>query len=153
MPRKMNANDAINGKEGVAYAKVNGNNVELFFAESVTATMTHNKSTVKTIGRRMAGHKVMGAEGSGTMTLKYVSPLFRRMAMDYVKTGVAPTFDLYVENNDPASAAGRQEVNLYGCCLDSLILTKLDGTSDDTLNEECPFTFDDAEITEHFKEF
>ena len=151
--RKILPQDTINGKEGRAYVKINGDNEELFFARSVSAQIDYTKSEIKAIGRRMAGHKVMGASGTGSMTLYYLSPIFRRMAMSYVKTGVGFTFDLVVENEDPSSAAGRQVTLLTGCSLNSVVLAKLDGDSEDALDEECEFTFDDAEILTHFTQF
>ena len=38
-----------------------------------------NKSEIKAIGKRMTGHKTTGANGSGTMTLYYMTPIFRAM--------------------------------------------------------------------------
>ena len=77
--RKFKSTEAISGREGIAYAKINGNNEELFFAKTIEATVEYAKSEVKSIGRRMAGHKVMGMSGSGSMTLHYFTPLFRSL--------------------------------------------------------------------------
>lgn len=43
----MNAPDAINGKEGRAYAKINGNNEELFYAKTIEATVEKTKADIK----------------------------------------------------------------------------------------------------------
>ena len=37
--KTLNAPDTISGREGRAYAKINGNNEELFFAKSVEASV------------------------------------------------------------------------------------------------------------------
>lgn len=50
-------------------------------------------------------------------------------------------FDMIVENDDEESAAGKQTVLLIDCNLDSVILAKLDGDSDDALDEDADFTF------------
>ncbi len=147
---KLKSFDPISGKEGVAYAKINGNNEELFFAKTIEASVEKAKSEIKAIGRRMTGHKTTGMSGSGSMTLYYLTPLFRQMLKQYKDTGVDIYFDLVVENNDPSSSAGKQTVLLMDCNLDSVLLTKLDGDSDDPLEEDADFTFEDYDVLQEF---
>ena len=147
---KLKSFDPISGKEGVAYAKINGNNEELFFAKTIEASVEKAKSEIKAIGRRMTGHKTTGMSGSGKMTLYYLTPLFRQMLKQYKDTGVDIYFDLVVENNDPSSSAGKQTTLLMDCNLDSVVLTKLDGDSDDPLEEDADFTFEDYDILQEF---
>lgn len=147
---KLKSSDPISGKEGVAYAKINGNNEELFFAKTIEASVEKAKSEIKAIGRRMTGHKTTGMSGSGKMTLYYLTPLFRQMLKQYKDTGVDIYFDLVVENNDPSSSAGKQTTLLMDCNLDSVVLTKLDGDSDDPLEEDADFTFEDYDILQEF---
>lgn len=142
--------NAITGREGRAYAKIDGNNEEMFFAKSIEATVEKTKATVKAIGKRMAGHKTTGAEGTGSMTLYYLSPLFRTLLAQWKETGRDAYFDIVVENDDRESAAGRQQVLLSGVNLDSTVLAKLDGDSDDPLEEDVDFTFEDFEIMTPF---
>lgn len=151
MPDFMESKDAINGKKGRAYAKIDGNNELLFMAKTIEATAEKAKSEIKSIGRRMTGHKAMGLSGSGTMTIYYVTPLFRGMMKNYKDTGVDTYFDLVVENDDPASAAGKQTALLIDCNIDSVLLAKLDGDSDDALDEEVAFTFEDFDFLNEFK--
>ena len=147
---KLKSFDPISGKEGVAYAKINGNNEELFFAKTIEASVETAKSEIKAIGRRMTGHKTTGMSGSGKMTLYYLTPLFRQMLKQYKDTGVDIYFDLVVENNDPSSSAGKQTTRLMDCNLDSVVRTKLDGDSDDPLEEDADFTFEDYDILQEF---
>ena len=147
---KLKSSDPISGKEGVAYAKINGNNEELFFAKTIEASVEKAKSEIKAIGRRMTGHKTTGMSGSGKMTLYYLTPLFRQMLKQYKDTGVDIYFDLVVENNDPSSSASKQTTLLMDCNLDSVVLTKLDGDSDDPLEEDADFTFEDYDILQEF---
>lgn len=106
--KTLNAPDTISGKAGRAYAKINGNNEELFFAKTIEATVEKNKSEVKAIGKRMTGHKTTGANGTGSMTLYYMTPLFRELIRQWKETGVDVYFDMVVENDDEESAAGKQ---------------------------------------------
>lgn len=148
----LNAQDTISGKEGCAYAKLDGNNEELFFAKAITATVTKTKSQVKAIGKRMVGHKTSGGEGKGSMTLYYLTPLFREKLSDWNSSGEDAYFDMVVENEDPGSSAGKQVVQLINVNLDGTLLTCLDGDSDDPLEEKVSFTFEDFEILTAFSE-
>lgn len=148
--RTLNAQDTISGKEGRAYAKINGNNEDLFMAKNIESTVEKAKSEVKAIGKRMTGHKTTGGNGTGSMTLYYLTPLFRDMIKQWKETGVDVYFDMVVENDDPESSAGKQSVLLIGCNLDSTVLAKLDGDSDDALDEDADFTFEDFDILKAF---
>ena len=151
--RTLNAPDTISGKEGRAYAKINGNNEDLFMAKNIESTVEKAKSEVKAIGKRMTGHKTTGGNGTGSMTLYYLTPLFRDMVKQWKETGVDVYFDMVVENDDPESSAGKQSVLLIGCNLDSTVLAKLDGDSDDPLDEDVDFTFEDFDILTPFTQF
>lgn len=148
--KTLNAPDTISGKEGRAYAKINGNNEELFMAKTIEANVEKNKSEIKAIGKRMSGHKTTGANGAGSMTLYYMTPLFRAMIKQWKETGVDVYFDMVVENDDQESSAGKQSTLLIGCNLDSVVLAKLDGDSDDALDEDVDFTFEDFDILTPF---
>lgn len=151
--KTLNAPDTISGKEGRAYAKIDGNNEDLFMAKTIEASVEKAKSEVKAIGKRMTGHKTTGGNGTGSMTLYYLTPLFRQLVKRWKETGVDIYFDMVVENEDPSSAAGKQSVLLIGCNLDSVVLAKLDGDSDDPLDEDIDFTFEDFDILTPFTQF
>ena len=151
--KTLNAPDTISGKEGRAYAKINGNNEELFYAKTIEANVEKSKSEIKAIGKRMTGHKTTGANGSGSMTLYYMTPLFREMLRQWKVTGKDVYFDMVIENDDQESSAGKQTVLLMDCNLDSVVLAKLDGDSDDALDEDADFTFEDFDILTPFTKF
>lgn len=149
--KQLDAKDTISGKEGIAYAKINGNNEEMFYAKTIEANVEKTKSEIKSIGKRMVGHKTTGMNGTGSMTIYYLSPVFRQMLKNYKETGQDTYFDMVVENDDPSSAAGKQSTLLMGVNLDATTLAMLDGDSDDALEEEAEFTFEDFDILESFK--
>lgn len=151
--KTLNASDTISGKEGRAYAKIDGNNEELFFAKTIESTVEKSKSEVKAIGKRMTGHKTTGGNGTGSMTLYYMTPLFRQMIKQWKETGQDIYFDMVIENDDQESSAGKQSVLLIDCNLDSVVLGKLDGDSDDPLDEDVDFTFEDFDILTPFTQF
>ena len=76
--------------------------------------------------------------------------MFREQLAEWKRTGVDAYFDMVVENSDPASSAGTQTILLSDVNLDSTVLAMLDGDSDDPLQEDVDFTFEDFEILSAF---
>lgn len=150
MGKKLRSFDTISGREGTAYVRIDGRNEELFSAKSIEAKIELKKGAVKCIGRRMEGQKITGMKGSGTLKMYYGSPLFSSMVGDYKDSGKPLYFDLVMENDDPASSAGKQTVLLRDCSPDGITLAKLDGDSDDPLDDEIGFTFEDYEYINRF---
>lgn len=154
MGKYLKAGDTVSGQEAVAKMTVKNadgtSSIEdMFFAKNLEANCEINKTTLKTLGKRGEQHKPNGWTGSGSMSIYYVTSLFRRMAIQYIKTGVPVYFDIMVTNNDPASSVGKQTTVLKNCTMDSVVLAKFDVESD-VLDEDIDFTFDDAEILDSF---
>lgn len=150
----LKAGDTISGQEAAASMLVKApdgsTSVEnAFWAKNLEATVEVEKTDVYTLGKRGAQHKPNGWSGSGTMTIYYVTSLFRKMALQYIKTGVPAYFDLTVTNHDPGSSVGVQTVILKNCTLDSVIIAKFDVESE-VLDESVEFTFDDVDILDEF---
>lgn len=143
--------DAISGKQARAYATISGRVEELFYAKSIDTTVEKNKVDVPILGKTKTPQRSAGWSGSGTLTIYYVTSLFRRLMIEYIKTGRDFWFDLQVVNEDPQSSAGKQTVILRNCNLDSVTIAKFDATTDDMLDEELPFTFDDVDMPDEFK--
>jgi hypothetical protein len=142
--------DAISGKQARAYVKINGRVEELFYAKSLEATIEKNKVDVPVLGRTNTPQRSAGWSGSGTLTIYYVTSVFRQLMLDYMKTGRDFYFDLMIVNEDPQSSAGKQTVILKDCNLDSVVAAKFDASSDDLLEEEMPFTFSNVEMNDQF---
>ena len=151
----MKAGDTISGQEAVASMLVHNldgtDTVEsMFWAKNLEATAEIKKTEVYTLGKRGVQNKPTGWSGSGSMTIYYVTSLFRRMMLDYIKTGKPVYFDMTVANNDPGSNVGTQTVMLKNCVLDSITIAKFDVEAD-VLDESVSFTYDDVEILEQFQ--
>lgn len=145
----LRARDAISGQEGRAYATINGNVEEMFYVKTLEATVEKQKSEMKALGRRGTQHKATGWNGTGSMTIYYVTTRFRQLMLDYIKTGKDVYFDIQIVNEDPTSSIGRQTVVLKNVNLDNVIMAKVD-TESEFLEEETNFTFDDVDILESF---
>ena len=151
----LKAGDTISGQEAVATMLVHGtdgNTVEnMFWAKNLEATAEMKKTEVYTLGKRGAQNKPTGWSGSGSMTIYYVTSLFRNMVLQYIKTGRPVYFDLTVTNNDPGSTVGNQTVVLKNCSLDSITIAKFDVESE-VLDESVSFTYDDVDMLESFQD-
>lgn len=150
----LKAGDVISGQEATATMLVHNadgtTTVEnMFWAKSLEATAEIKKTEVYTLGKRGAQNKPNGWSGSGNMTIYYVTSLFRRMMLSYIKTGVPVYFDLTVTNNDPGSSISSQTTVLKNCCLDSVIIAKFDVESE-VLDESVDFTFDGVDMSTEF---
>lgn len=142
--------DAISGKMAKAYATINGQVEELFYAKSLESTIEKNKVDVPILGKTNTPQRSSGWSGSGTLTVYYVTSKFRQLMRDYVKTGQDFWFDLQVVNEQPGSGTGKQTTVLKDCNLDSISAAQFDATSDDMLEEELAFTFSDYDILDEF---
>lgn len=151
----LKAGDTISGQEAVATMLIRNadgtTTVEnAFWAKNLEASAGIQKTEVFTLGKRGAQNKPNGWKGSGNMTIYYVTSLFRRMVLDYIKTGVMTYFDLTITNSDPGSSIGSQTTVLKNCSLDSVIIAKFD-TESDVLDESVDFTFDDVDMLDEFQ--
>ncbi len=146
----FNVRDAVSGKQARAFATIDGRVEELFYARTLEATVEKNMTDVPILGKTRTPQRSAGWTGSGTLNIYYVTSLFRELMVRYVKTGVDFYFDLTVVNEQPGSSVGKQTIVLKNCNLSSLTVAKFDATSDEMLNEDMPFTFDDIDILDQF---
>lgn len=147
--KTLKASDIPAGSEATAYIEMNGKIEEFFYAKSIEATSEFNKAEVKVMGRRGVQNKPTGWTGTGSMTIYYITSIFRQMALKYAKEGILPAFKLVVTNEDKGTSIGKQTVVLYDCVLDSVNLIKFDVESD-ALDEDLDFTFSDFDILDSF---
>ncbi len=118
-------------------------------AISLEATYEKTKSEVPILGRVTKANKAVGGKGTGSMTVHYVTSLFRKLMIEYIKTGRDIYFDIQVTNEDVTSSIGRQTVILKDCNFDSATMTKFDADGE-YLDEDWDFTFESVEMPEEF---
>jgi len=145
----LRAGDIISGQEGKVTINVEGSIETGAWVKTLEATFEKQKSEIHTLGHRGTQHKATGWTGTGSMTIYYITTIFRRMAKEYAKTGRDVYFDVTIENDDPTSSVGKQTVVLYNCNIDSTILAKLD-VDNTELDEDFDFTFEDFDILDSF---
>lgn len=143
----LRGTDTVSGKEGKATAVIGGKVVEMFAVKTFEASMEKEKTAIKSIGSRVTQHKTIGWEGKGSLTMYYLTPEFRALALAYAKTGADAYFTITVTNEDPGSSVGKQTLIFYNVNVDTQVLAKL---ADEVLEEDSDFTFEDFDILDAF---
>ena len=143
--------DTISSKEGKAYITIDGQNRELFEISSLTAQIELNVQERRMLGHRMIQHKVVGATGTGSMTMYFMNSQMLNQAIKYLRTGNYKGLKIQVKNEDPQSTVGRQEVVLLNVILATIPVATLDDQSDDPITFDTDFTFDDIENLQSFR--
>jgi len=143
--------DTLSAKEGKAYITIDGQNRELFEISALTAQIDLTVQERRMLGHRMTQHKVVGATGTGSMTMYFMNSQMLNQAIQYLRTGNYKGLKVQVKNEDPQSTIGKQEVVLSNVILATIPVTTLDDQSDDPITFDTDFTFDDIEVLEGFK--
>lgn len=145
----LRAKDTVNGALGTCYARIDGERHELMQVKNVTATVKKTRTEIPILGLTGKQHKSGGWEGTGKMTVYYVSSLFRKVMLDYMKNGVDTYFELMLTNEDPTGETGKQTVLLKDVNIDEMVIGKLD-VDQFALEEDMTFTFGDADLLDAF---
>lgn len=145
----LQAEDAVNGREGVATIELNGQIVELMELANMTITVEKTKTEFKAMGQRNTQNKTTGWTGTGSANVRYISSRWVKMLQDYVKTGRDTYFTIVITNEDPGSRTGKQVIQILGCNIDSVDIAKLD-VDTEILDQDIDFTFNDFNVLQEF---
>ncbi|WMJ90629.1 phage tail tube protein [Anaerocolumna sp. MB42-C2] len=143
--------DTISSKEGTAFITIDGKYRELFEISTLKAQIDLTVQARRMLGHRMTQHKVVGAEGTGSMTMYFMNSEMLQVAFNYLKGGDFSNITITVKNEDPQSSIGKQEVTLSNVVLKTIPVTTLDDQSDDPITIDTDFTFDDITGLSSFK--
>ena len=146
-----NISDTISSHEGKAYIAIDGQNRELFEISALTAQIDLTVQERRMLGHRMTQHKVVGATGTGSLTMYFMNSEMLNQAIKYLRTGNYKGLKLQVKNEDPQSTVGKQEVVLSNVILSSVPVAILDDSSDDPITFDTDFTFDEIVNLQGFK--
>jgi len=142
--------DTISAKEGSAFIIINGVSRPLFEVSTLKAQLDLTVQTRKMLGNRMAQHKIVGAEGTGSMTMYFMNSDMLKLAIGYLSNGNFGTISIRVVNEDPQSSVGGQEVMLNNVLLKTIPVASLDDQSDDPITVDTDFTFDSISNMKYF---
>lgn len=142
--------DLVTGSEGSAFITVDGQNRYFFEMSKIESSIEFTVISKHLLGHRMKQHKVVGAEGKGSMTIYNVSPAALAIYQEYVKSGKTPQISIQVTNEDTASSIGRRTVVMRNIILSKVPVAKLDDSSEDLDTTDTDFTFDDLDDLESY---
>lgn len=142
--------DTISAKEGSAFILIDGVSRVLFEVSSLKAQIDLTVQSRKTLGSRMTQHKIVGAEGTGSMTMYFMNSEMLKMAVEYLSSGAFRNISLKVVNEDPQSSVGKQEVVLQNVLFKTIPVVSLDDQSDDPITVDTDFTFDSLDKLDFF---
>jgi hypothetical protein len=145
----MASQDAVYGSLAECFITIEGRRYNFMSITDFESKWDVTLKDVKILGKVGMGHKAAGGKGTWKGTAHYNQSLFREMANTYQKTGVMPSFEIQVSNEDPSSSVGRQTIIHRGCLCDSFILAKFEA-GEELLDEEISGTFDDWDLPEKF---
>jgi hypothetical protein len=137
--------DTLSAKEGTAFIIINGENRVLFEVSSLKAQIDLTVQARRMLGHRMTQHKVVGAEGTGSMTMYFMNSEMLKAARNYLDGGKFGQITIRAYNEDPQSTVGKQEVKLNNVILKTIPVINLDDQSDDPITVDTDFTFDSME--------
>lgn len=142
--------DLVTGSDGSAYLTVDGQNRYFFELSKVDASIEFTVIAKKLLGHRMKQHKVVSAEGKGSIGIYNVSPSTSEIYQNYIKEGKVPQISIQTNNEDPASTIGRRSVVMRGVILAKVPVAYLEDGSEDLNTFETDFTFDDVDDLESY---
>lgn len=143
-------NDLVTGSEGSAYITTDGQNRYFFELSKIEANIEFTAIAKKLLGHRMKQHKVVGAEGKGTVTMYNVSPAALAIYQQYIKEGKTPQISIQTTNEDTGSTIGRRTVVMRNCILAKVPIAYLEDGSEDLNTTDSDFTFDDVDELESY---
>lgn len=142
--------DLVTGTEGSAYITVDGENRYFFEMSSIDATIEFTVLAKRLLGHRMKQHKVVGAEGKGTLTMYNVSPAALAIYQEYIRNGTVPSISIQTTNEDTGSTIGRRVVVMRNVILAKVPVAHLDDSSEELDTTDSDFTFDDLDDLESY---
>lgn len=142
--------DLVTGSEGSAYITMDGQNRYFFELSKIDASIEFTVIAKKLLGHRMKQHKVVGAEGKGSMTIYNVSPAALAVYQEYIKTGKTPKISIQTTNEDSSSTVGKRTVVMRNIVLAKVPVASVDDSSEDLNTVDTDFTFDDVDELESY---
>ena len=147
---KLNARDTVNARLAECYVTIDGDRYNFMQAINLEAKAEKNKIEVPILGKIAKGNKSGSLKYTGKAKFHYNTSIFNRVMEHYKNTGEDLYFDMQIINEDPTSAAGKQEIMLYDCNLDGVTLAAFDADGD-YLSDEVNFTFEDWDMPTEFE--
>ena len=125
MSNYMPFNDAPSAKLATCHVTIGDRRYAMLMAKDFEATMNVETKEVPALGRIVKGVKPVGATIKYKMTVYHCTEIFDEVVETYKNTGLMPTFDIQVTNDDPATSVGRSTKIYNDCIIDGDVLLSM----------------------------
>jgi len=132
----MNTADAPSAKFAEVFVTVNDRRYSMLMCKKFEGKVNISNQDVPRLGSMIKGKKPNSLEISFTMTIYKCTEIFDDIIDNFIKTGVMPTFDIQVSNEDPATSIGRSTKTFNDCVLDGDVLLSLADSEDGFIEQE-----------------
>lgn len=122
----MPANDAPSAKLATCFVTMKDNRrYAMLMAKDFEAKANLESVKVPALGRMVNGYKSGSMDIKFKMTIYHCTEIFDEVVEQYKNTGVMPTFDIQVTNEDPATSVGKSTKIYTDCILDGEVLLSM----------------------------
>lgn len=132
----MATNDAPVSKYAEVFVTLGNNRYSMLMCKNFEGKASVSNQDVPRIGSIIMGKKPTSVEISFTMTIYKCTEIFDDIMDEYLSTGLMPSFDIQVSNEDPSTSMGRTSKVYNDCVLDGDVLLSLAGSEDDFIEQE-----------------
>lgn len=131
----MNTQDAVSANFAECFVTIDGARRSMLMAKEFEGKATPNTKEVYRLGSVVVGHKVQTIVLAFSMTIYKCTEIFDDVIEEFIKTGVMPTFDIQVSNEDPATSIGRSTKIYNDCVLDGDLLLSMFNSEGDFVEQ------------------
>lgn len=121
----FNTKDAVNANFAECFVTLDGTRYSMAMAKEFEGKASVSTKEVYRLGTPVVGHKAQTVTLSFSMVIYKCTEIFDKVIDTFMKTGVLPTFDIQVSNEDPATSVGRSSKIYTDCVLDGEILLSM----------------------------
>lgn len=132
----MATNDAPVAKFAEVFVTLKGKRYTMLMCKNFEGKANISNQDVPRMGSLIVGKKPTTVELSFAMTIYKCTEIFDDVLDEFISTGLMPTLDIQVSNDDPATSMGRTSKVYNNCVLDGEVLLSLAGSEDDFIEQE-----------------
>ena len=136
------------GHDGNGYITLDGKVVPALRISKISAQLDTVKEGRRFLGEVMTQNAARGLTGSGSVSYYHTTDKLIEAMKRYQNGGGYPELTLQYHAEIPGQ--GRCEVALRNVVLESVSFGALDDSSDDAMQNESAFSFDDFDVIERF---
>lgn len=135
----MNSQDAPNAKLATFSVTKGNRRYNMMFARSFEGKASVKTDEVPMLGRMVNGRKATGLEIKCKAKIYKCTEFFDEMIEEYKNTGLLPTFNVQVDNEDPATCMGKTSKMYNDCVIDGDVLLSMFDDGGGFIEQEIEF--------------